>query len=301
MIRNLKLQLNRFRMRNTFIKCLVERARVDQSIVLIIGDLGFNVVEPFQNEFPNRFFNAGISEQAMASMAAGMASEGYKVFIYSIANFPTFRCAEQIRNDICYHNLDVTVVSVGGGLAYGNLGYSHHAIQDYGLMRLFPEISIVSPGDPNEVKKCMEFIYLDNNPKYLRLRKAGEEDISNYSNKLVPGKWQPILIKNPKKILLTTGYGLKIAKDLIIQEKYKDFSIFSCPIWGQKYSHHQKINLDSFETVITVEDHLNAGGFGSWLHENSSDNGNKIESIYIKNSVIGMVGEETYLLNENIS
>lgn len=288
-------------MRNTFIKCLVERARVDQSIVLIIGDLGFNVVEPFQNEFPNRFFNAGISEQAMASMAAGMASEGYKVFIYSIANFPTFRCAEQIRNDICYHNLDVTVVSVGGGLAYGNLGYSHHAIQDYGLMRLFPEISIISPGDPNEVKKCMEFIYKDNNPKYLRLRKAGEENISNYSNKLVPGKWQPILIKNSKKILLTTGYGLKIAKDLITQEKYKDFSIYSCPIWGQKYSHVQKINLSCFETVITVEDHLNAGGFGSWLQENSSDYRDKIESIYIKNSVIGMVGEEGYLLNENIS
>jgi len=288
-------------MRNTFIKCLVERARVDQSIVLIIGDLGFNVVEPFQNEFPNRFFNAGISEQAMASMAAGMASEGYKVFIYSIANFPTFRCAEQIRNDICYHNLDVTVVSVGGGLAYGNLGYSHHAIQDYGLMRLFPEISIISPGDPNEVKKCMEFIYKDNNPKYLRLRKAGEENISNYSNKLVPGKWQPILIKNSKKILLTTGYGLKIAKDLITQEKYKDFSIYSCPIWGQKYSHVQKTNLSCFETVITVEDHLNAGGFGSWLQENSSDYRDKIESIYIKNSVIGMVGEEGYLLNENIS
>jgi len=295
------LQLNRFRMRNTFIKCLVERARVDQSIVLIIGDLGFNVVEPFQNEFPNRFFNAGISEQAMASMAAGMASEGYKVFIYSIANFPTFRCAEQIRNDICYHNLDVTVVSVGGGLAYGNLGYSHHAIQDYGLMRLFPEISIISPGDPNEVKKCMEFIYKDNNPKYLRLRKAGEENKSNYSNKLVPGKWQPILIKNSKKILLTTGYGLKIAKDLITQEKYKDFSIYSCPIWGQKYSQVQKINLSCFETVITVEDHLNAGGFGSWLQENSSDYRDKIESIYIKNSVIGMVGEEGYLLNENIS
>ena len=109
-------------MRNTFIDSLVKKARLDESIILIVGDLGFNVVEPFQIEFPKRFFNAGISEQAMASMAAGMASEGFKVFIYSIANFPTFRCAEQIRNDICYHDLDVTIVSVGGGLAYGNLG-----------------------------------------------------------------------------------------------------------------------------------------------------------------------------------
>ena len=252
-------------MRNTFIDCLVEKARLDESIILIVGDLGFNVVEPFQNEFPDRFFNTGISEQAMASMAAGMASEGFKVFIYSIANFPTFRCAEQIRNDICYHNLNVTVVSVGGGLAYGNLGYSHHAIQDYGLMRLFPEISIISPGDPHEVEKCMDYVLKDPYPKYLRLRKAGEQKISNYKNDIVPGEWQAILINNPKKILLSTGYGLKIAKDLTDRKEYKDFSIYSCPIWGQKYSKQQVKYLDRFEKIITVEDHLKSGGFGSWL------------------------------------
>lgn len=287
-------------MRNTFIKHLVQEARTDKSIILIVGDLGFNVVEPFQTEFPDRFFNAGISEQSMASMAAGMASEGYKVFIYSIANFPTFRCAEQIRNDICYHNLDVTIVSVGGGLAYGNLGYSHHAIQDYGLMRLFPEISIISPGDPHEVKKCMDFIFADNNPKYLRLRKAGELQISNYDNNIDPGHWQPILIKNPKKILLSTGYGLKIANDLSFKSKYKDFSIYSCPIWGQKYASKQIENLKLFDTIVTVEDHLNSGGFGSWLAENIKDHTNKVESIYIDNSVIGMVGDEGYLLNKNM-
>ena len=123
-------------------------------------------------------FNAGICEQNMTSLAAGMAKEGFKVFIYSIGNFPTFRAAEQIRNDICYHHLDVTIVTVGGGLAYGNLGYSHHSIQDYGLMRLFPEMTIISPGDPYEVESCMNFIRTDVSPKYLRLRKAGE---INYS------------------------------------------------------------------------------------------------------------------------
>ena len=286
-------------MRNTFIDCLVEKARLDESIILIVGDLGFNVVEPFQNEFPDRFFNTGISEQAMASMAAGMASEGFKVFIYSIANFPTFRCAEQIRNDICYHNLNVTVVSVGGGLAYGNLGYSHHAIQDYGLMRLFPEISIISPGDPHEVEKCMDYVLKDPYPKYLRLRKAGEQKISNYKNDIVPGEWQAILINNPKKILLSTGYGLKIAKDLTDRKEYKDFSIYSCPIWGQKYSKQQVKYLDRFEKIITVEDHLKSGGFGSWLLE-STNNNKKIESICINDSVIGMVGAEDYLLNKNL-
>lgn len=286
-------------MRNTFIDSLVKKARLDESIILIVGDLGFNVVEPFQIEFPKRFFNAGISEQAMASMAAGMASEGFKVFIYSIANFPTFRCAEQIRNDICYHDLDVTIVSVGGGLAYGNLGYSHHAIQDYGLMRLFPELSIVSPGDPNEVERCMEFIFNDNHPKYLRLRKAGEPRISTYDNSIAPGEWQPIIIKNSKKILLSTGYGLKIAEELSNKNDYKDFSLYSCPVWGQKYSKQQIKYINRFEKIITVEDHIKSGGFGSWLIE-STNNNNKIESICINDSVIGMVGSEDYLLNKTI-
>lgn len=101
-------------MRNTFIQHLKEKAKLNEKIVLVVGDLGYSVIEEFEKEFPDRFYNAGISEQNMASMAAGLASEGFHVFIYSIANFPTFRCAEQLRNDVGYHNLPVTVVSVGG-------------------------------------------------------------------------------------------------------------------------------------------------------------------------------------------
>ena len=171
MTKNLRMQLKKLEMRNTFIKELVERARLDESIILIVGDLGFNVVEPFQNEFPKRFINAGISEQSMASMAAGLASEGFKVFIYSIANFPTFRCAEQIRNDIDYHNLPVTIVSVGSGVGYGNLGYTHHALQDYSLMRSFPNMLILSPGNNNELTSILKYIKKNPQPSYLRLDK----------------------------------------------------------------------------------------------------------------------------------
>ena len=123
-------------MRLTFIEHLIEIAKTNKKIFLLVGDVGYNVVEKFEKNFPDRFLNVGVAEQNMTGLAAGLASEGYHVFTYSIANFPTFRCAEQIRNDIDYHNLPVTVVSVGGGVAYGNLGYSHHAIQDYGLIRM---------------------------------------------------------------------------------------------------------------------------------------------------------------------
>ena len=150
-------------MRKIFIQKLVEKASKNKKIVLVVSDLGYGIVEPFKKNFPERFFNVGVAEQSMAGLAAGLAIKGFHVFIYSIANFPTFRCAEQIRNDIDYHNLSVTVVSVGSGLGYGNLGYSHHAIQDYALMRSFPNTLIVSPSNNKEVEGSMN--YLLKNPQ----------------------------------------------------------------------------------------------------------------------------------------
>ena len=132
-------------MRNAFIDELVQLAAANPQVALIVGDLGYSVIEPFADRFPERFINAGVAEQNMMGLAAGMASEGYHPFVYSIANFPLFRCAEQIRNDVAYHCLPVTIVAVGGGLAYGNLGYSHHAVQDYGLVRLMPSMLIAGP------------------------------------------------------------------------------------------------------------------------------------------------------------
>ena len=129
-------------MRNAFIDELIAATELNDNIALVVGDLGYSVVESFAKRFPKRFFNAGVAEQNMMGLAAGLASEGFHVFVYSIANFPTFRCAEQIRNDVDYHQLPVTVVAVGGGLAYGNMGYSHHAVQDYALMRTLPHMLI---------------------------------------------------------------------------------------------------------------------------------------------------------------
>ena len=158
-------------MRKVFINELVSLSIKRKNILFLTGDLGYNVVEPFKNKFPKRFFNAGVSEQNMMGMAAGLASEKMHVFVYSIANFPTFRCAEQIRNDVDYHNLSVTIVTVGSGLGYGNLGYSHHALQDYSLMRSFPNMLILSPGNNNEVISCLKYIIKNPQPSYLRLDK----------------------------------------------------------------------------------------------------------------------------------
>src|SRR5213078_2569899 len=159
-------------MRTAFFRALLELAAADERVNLVVGDLGFGVVEPFVERFPARFFNAGVAEQNMTGIAAGLALSGKTVFTYSIANFPTLRCLEQIRNDICYHAADVKIVSVGGGMAYGALGFSHFATEDLAIMRALPGLTVVAPGDPVEVKELLPQIVRHPGPVYLRLGRA---------------------------------------------------------------------------------------------------------------------------------
>lgn len=251
-------------MRNAFIQELVALARQNPQIALIVGDLGYSVIEPFADEFPDRFINAGVAEQNMTGLAAGMASEGYHVFTYSIANFPTFRCAEQIRNDVAYHQLPVTIVSVGGGLAYGSLGYSHHAVQDYALMRTLPKMLIAAPGDPMEVRACMRYLVANPGPSYLRLGKAGEPNFHAGPPDVAPGRWLRVRNGDERRVLLSTGAGMQIAME---RETYADLSVYSMPLWSMSEKLAQCELLRDRVEVLTIEDHLQDGGFGSWLLE----------------------------------
>src|SRR5207245_8966920 len=161
-------------MRNAFFRALYALAERDERVFLIVGDLGFGVVEPFAERFPGRFLNAGVAEQDMTGIAAGLALCGKIVFTYSIANFPTLRCFEQIRNDVCYHNANVKVVSVGGGLAYGALGVTHHATEDIAVMRTLPNMTIVAPADSIEAELATRALATQSGPAYLRLGRSGE-------------------------------------------------------------------------------------------------------------------------------
>lgn len=285
-------------MRNAFIDELIGAAEAKDDVVLVVGDLGYGVVEPFAKRFPKRFFNAGVAEQNMMGLAAGLASEGFHVFTYSIANFPTFRCAEQIRNDVDYHNLSVTVVAVGGGLAYGNLGYSHHAVQDYALMRVFPNMLIAAPGDPLEVRACMRYLISHPQPSYLRIGKVGEPCIHTDIPMVSPGKW--LNIRQGEKggaTYLTTGATLDLVNQLLVREKDLDgIGLSSMPLWGMKTKSTQASKIEEFSRVITVEDHLIDGGFGSWLMEATSMRPDLLARINIKSldsKVCGMVAKQS--------
>jgi transketolase len=285
-------------MRNAFIDELVSLASQHDHIALVVGDLGYSVVEPFADRFPDRFINAGVAEQNMAGLAAGMASEGYHVFIYSIANFPTFRCAEQIRNDIAYHNLPVTVVSVGGGLAYGALGYSHHAVQDYALMRTLPNMLIAAPGDPMEVRACMRYLVDQAGPSYLRLGKAGEPNFHESPPALEPGRWLEVRACSSDRALLSTGAGLGLAMDWIKHIDYADVSVYSLPLWSMSSKLMQAEQLRRFSEIVTIEDHLRDGGFGSWLLEAKALDSSlrcAIRPVALNPEVCGTVGSQAVL------
>jgi len=174
-------------MRDAFIKALEEEAEKNENIVLLTGDLGFSVFESFEKKFPNQFFNCGIAEQNMMGVAAGLSLSGKTVFVYSIIPFVTLRCIEQIRNDICYHDLKVIIVGVGSGLSYGSSGFSHHANEDIGCLKSISNLTILSPSDPNEVRGLIKESVSYNHPVYLRLGK-NKEEIFNQSSDVKIGK-----------------------------------------------------------------------------------------------------------------
>src|SRR5207302_2491203 len=207
--------------RTAFFKTLLEMAEHDDRVTLVVGDLGFGVVESFAQRFPNRFVNVGVAEQNMTGIAAGMALSGKVVFTYSIANFPILRCLEQIRNDVCYHNANVKIVAVGGGLAYGSLGSTHHATEDLAIMRALPRMVVVAPGDPTEAEAATQAVAAHAGPCYLRLGRAGESKVHRGEIDFQLGK--AIQLRDGKDLtLISTGGLLETAVQVAESLRHSD-------------------------------------------------------------------------------
>ena len=285
-------------MRTAFIQELIRQARGNPKLFLVVGDLGFTVVEPFVKEFPDRFLNAGVAEQNMTGVAAGLASEGFQVFTYSIGNFPTLRCAEQIRNDVCYHNLPVTVTAVGGGLAYGNMGYSHHAVQDLAVMRTLPNMTILSPADPGETVECVQFLSSHRSPAYLRLGKAGEKSLHDVRG-ITRG---PLAIRaaDSSIALVATGSVLAIAlhaAEELKQAHHLEIAVYSCPLLKPATADFFQ-SLWQHRHLITLEEHIAAGGFGELLRQLKPDEVS-LESFAVSETSASLVGSQDFLRQQS--
>jgi len=239
-------------MRTAFIKELFELAKVDERIVLITGDLGFGVVTPFMEQLPCQFLNAGVAEQNT----------------YSIANFPTMRCLEQVRNDVCYHNANVKVVSIGGGFTYGAMGATHHAVEDLAVMRALPGLTVVAPGDPTEARAATRAIVAYQGPCYLRLGKAGEPVVHESAIDFELGK--AIRMREGKDATLISTGGILQNVVRAAQRLAKD------GIETRILSMHTVKPLDleavlaaarETDAIFTVEEHSILGGLGSAVAE----------------------------------
>ena len=290
-------------MRDTFVKTLIEEAKKDKNIELITGDLGFGVLKPYFEQLPNQFTNAGIAEQNMTGVAAGMALCGKTVFTYSIGNFPTLRCIEQIRNDCAYPHANVKIVCVGGGFVYGSLGLSHQATEDIAILRALPEVTVVCPGDLVEAAEATKAIAHTPGTVYLRLGRGGEKRVHNKIDNFQIGK--AIKIReakedcNKKVALFSTGAILdEVTEAAGILEKEG--------IGVEEYSFHTVKPIDKdvildcanrYDYIVTVEEHNVIGGFASAVSEviTDSDENVRLIKIGLNDEYCSKVGNQKYL------
>ena len=254
-------------MRTAFIDTLYELASRDERIWLLCGDLGFSVLENFAQNFPNRYVNVGVAEQNMTGVAAGLALSGKIVFTYSIANFPVMRCLEQIRNDVCAHNLNVKIVSVGGGFAYGSAGYTHHGTEDLAIMRVLPNMTVLAPGDPYEARLLTIAATERAGPCYLRLGKAGEPTIHTSQPNIIIGKAIALRDGDDGTLIstgATLGMAMKAASEL--SERGVSVSVLSMPSLAPLDKDALLHAAKNTGRIVTVENH-GLGGLGSAVAE----------------------------------
>jgi transketolase len=255
-------------MRTAFLETLVELAAGDERVMLLTGDLGFGVVEPFATRYPDRFLNLGVAEQNMTGVATGLALSGKVVFTYSIGNFPTLRCLEQIRNGPCYHNANVKVVTVGGGLAYGPLGMSHHATEDLAIMRALPNLTVVAPGDPIEARLATSALAAGDGPAYLRLGRAGEPRVHDVDVPFTIGR--ALLVREGSDLaLISTGSMLPEAVSVADRLARDGLSCRVLSMHTLKPLDTGAVLTAATETrlVVTFEEHSILGGLGGAVAE----------------------------------
>jgi transketolase len=262
-------------MRDKFIATLTRLAEADPDLMLLTGDLGFGVLTDFAARFPRQYLNVGVAEQNMTGVAAGLALAGKRVFTYSIANFPTLRCLEQIRNDVCYHDLPVTIVSIGGGLSYGPLGFSHQATEDLAIMRALPNMTVVAPGDDDEAEAATVALSALGGPAFLRLDRGPVTVDAGAASPFELGRLRVVRQDIRADVLiLSTGAMLATAVAAGAQLSAQGVGVTVVSAHTLKPfdagTLHELLGL-GYRLVVTVEEHSVLGGLGAATTETVCD------------------------------
>jgi transketolase len=260
-------------MRNAFADEMTLICTGNRKPILLSGDIGNRLFDKFKAVAPDQFYNCGVAEANMIGVAAGLAMSGYRPFAYTIVPFITTRVLEQIRIDLCYHNVPATVVGVGGGLSYAALGPTHHALEDIALLRVLPNMTVLCPGDAMEVRACLKAAMAHNGPVYIRLGKKGEPMVHEVEPSIKIG--QSLMLRDGADCtILAVGNllpeAMKAASLLAEQNiQARVVSLVSVkPLDGEMLVR----NFDSTKLVVSLEEHSIAGGAGSAILEWISDN-----------------------------
>ena len=286
-------------MRKIFNKTLIELAEKDPRIHLVLADIGYGEIEGFARKFPDRYYNCGVMEQHMTGVACGIAMEGNIAVTYSIANFPTLRCLEQIRNDVCYHNANVKIVNIGGGVSYGALGVSHHSTEDIAILRALPNMVVVVPCDLPEAEAATRAVFEYEGPVFYRCGYKNEKDIHRRPFKFELGKAITVEDGDDCTVIFCGPIGFE-AQKAVDAARAKGINCRLLSMHTIKPIDREAIVKAAKETgrIITVEEHNRSGGLGSAVAEVLVDEGcdnYKMRRIALPDVNVHEVGSQQWL------
>lgn len=287
-------------MRNAFVDTLDRLASTDRNIFLLTGDLGFGVLDGFRKKHPDQFINAGVAEQNMTAVAAGMALEGKTVFTYSIGNFPTLRCLEQIRNCVAYHEANVKIVSIGAGMSYGAAGVTHHATEDLSIMRALPNMIVFSPADANEAIAITEAACRIKKPCFIRLGKGREALIHRAPIEDYEVGRAIKVFDGDEAAIFSTGAISSEALDAAerLNSRGIGTALYTFPTVKPIDREVIEDCARRFKLIVTVEENNILGGFGSAVAEIVSELGGRMASVIrigLRDEFASVVGSQDYL------
>ena len=285
-------------MRGAFTRTLVELAEQDPRILLLTGDLGYTVLEPFAERFPDRFFNVGVAEQNMVGLATGLAEAGFIPFLYSIATFASLRPYEFIRNGPILHQFPVRIAGVGGGYEYGPAGATHHALEDVGVMRLQPGLTVIAPADHEQARAALLATWDLPGPVYLRLGKDDRTTIPGLDGRFELGRAQ--LIRGGADLLMITMGSVAIevatAADALAAQGIRCTVMVVASVRPAPVEDLAEV-MAGFRLALTVEAHYLEGGVGSLVSEVIAERGLRCRVLRcgVKTMPNGISGSQGYL------
>lgn len=289
-------------MRKAFIRTLVDLAEDDERILLLTGDLGYTVIEPFAERFPRRFFNVGVAEQNLVGMATGLAESGFIPFVYSIATFAVLRAYEFIRNGPLAHGLPVRIIGIGGGFEYPSAGFTHYAVDDVGVMRVQPRLTIIAPADHQQAVSALRATWQQDGPIYYRLGKDDVNTVPGLNGRFEAGRGQ-VLSEGTDILVLAMGPIARQADEAVRQLVARGHSagLMIVDTVNPPPVAQLRQALASVPIAMTVEAHYLVGGLGSLVSEIVAEHalGCRVARCGVADMPVGRTGSDVWTAEQH--